>query len=68
MSSKCPSVQITNPTTLITICGDQIPVDITCITEAHSEPSKTSKMNLFEKLPNGRKALTIFAKSSILDV
>ena len=36
--------------------------------EAHLEPSQTSKMDLFAKLVNVSKSLTIFAKSSILDV
>ena len=34
----------------------------------YSEPCQTSKMELFLKIINGRKPLTIFAKSSILDV
>ena len=32
------------------------------------EPSQTSKMELFVKIINGIKLLTIFTKSSILDV
>ena len=36
--------------------------------EAHSEPSQVSKMDLFAKIVKGWKSLTIFAKSSILDV
>ena len=34
----------------------------------HSEPSQTSKMELFAKIVNGLKPLTVFVKSSILDV
>ena len=34
--------------------------------DAYSEPSRTSKMELFAKIVNGWKLLTIFAKSSIL--
>ena len=43
---------------------------ITEITEAelHSEPSQTSKIEVFAKIINGFKPLTIFAKKSILDV
>ena len=36
-------------------------------TEAHSEPSRTSKMDLFVKIVDGWRPLTNFAKSSILD-
>ena len=36
--------------------------------EAHSESSRTSKMDLFAKIVNGVQPLTIFAKRSILDV
>ena len=36
--------------------------------EAYSEPSWTSKMALFAKIFNSWKSLTIYAKSSILDV
>ena len=36
--------------------------------EAYSEPCQTSKMKLFVKIVNGRKSLTLFAKSPILDV
>ena len=36
--------------------------------EAYSEPSGTSKMEFFAKIVNGWKPLTIFAKSSILDI
>ena len=35
--------------------------------EAYSEPCQTSKMELFVKMINGWKPLTIFAKSSISD-
>ena len=35
---------------------------------AYSEPSQTSKMELFSKIVNGGKLLAIFPKSSILDV
>ena len=34
----------------------------------HSESSQTSKMNFFTETVNGWKSVTIFAKSSILDV
>ena len=34
----------------------------------HSEPSQTSKMEIYAKIVNGRELLTIFAKSFILDV
>ena len=34
----------------------------------HSESSQTSKMKFFAKTVNGWKSVTIFAKSSILDV
>ena len=34
----------------------------------HSEPKQTSKMELFAKVVNGLKSLTVFVKSSILDV
>ena len=36
--------------------------------EAYSEPCQTSKMEVFTKIVNGFSFLTIFAKSSILDV
>ena len=36
--------------------------------ERYSEPSKTSKMELFTKKLNGLKPLSISTKSSILDV
>ena len=36
-------------------------------TEAYSEPSRISKMELFAKIFNERKMLTIFAKSFFLD-
>ena len=39
-----------------------------CNTEAYSNTSRTSKMELFTKISNGFKLLAIFAKSSILDV
>ena len=38
------------------------------ISEAYSEPSRTSKMKLFAKIDHGFQPLTIFLKSSILDV
>ena len=37
------------------------------IAEAYSELSATSKMELFAKIANGKKPLTIFAKSTISD-
>ena len=37
-------------------------------TEAQSEPSQKSKMELFAKVAKGFNPLTIFAKSFILDV
>ena len=40
----------------------------TCLSEAYSERSQTSKMELFWKIVNGWKPLTVFAKSFILDV
>ena len=36
--------------------------------ESNSELSQTSKMEFLAKVVNGRKTLTIFAKSSILHV
>ena len=36
--------------------------------EAYTEPCQTSKLELFGKIANGWKQLTIFAKSSILVV
>ena len=36
--------------------------------DAHSEPSQRSKMELFAKMNNGSQPLTIFGKSSTLDV
>ena len=36
--------------------------------EAYSEPCQTSKIELFAKIVNGFQPLTIFAKSSVLDV
>ena len=36
--------------------------------EAYSKTSQTSKIELFKKIVNGWKPLTIFAKSFILDV
>ena len=36
--------------------------------EPHSEPCQTFKMELFAKIVNGFQTLTVFAKSSILDV
>ena len=36
--------------------------------EAYSQPSRTSKIELFAKIVNGFQSLTIFAKSFILDV
>ena len=36
--------------------------------EAHSEPSQTSKLKLFVKIVHSRKPLTNFAKRSIIDV
>ena len=36
--------------------------------EAYPEPSQTSKMELFVKIVKGGNLLTIFEKSSILDV
>ena len=38
------------------------------IAYAYSEPCLTSKMKHFEKIVKGLKPLTIFAKSSFLDV
>ena len=38
------------------------------ISEAYSEPYQTSKMELFLKKVSGLKHVTIFSKSSILDV
>ena len=38
------------------------------ISEEHSEPSQTSKMEAFAEIVNGWKMWTIIAKSSILDV
>ena len=39
-----------------------------CYTEAYSEPSQTSKMELFARIIKGFQLLTIFIKSSILDI
>ena len=38
------------------------------VLEAYSEPSQTSKMELFVKIDNKLKPLTIFSKSSIFMV
>ena len=38
------------------------------LSEAYPEPSQTSKMELFVKIVKGGNPLTIFEKSSILDV
>ena len=38
------------------------------VSEAHPEPSQTSKMEFFVKIVNGLNPLTIFGKSSMLDV
>ena len=35
--------------------------------ESHSEPSQTSKVELFVKIVNGSKSLIVFARSPILD-
>ena len=35
--------------------------------ESHSEPSQTSKVELFAKIVKGSKSLIVFAGSSILD-
>ena len=40
----------------------------TCFSEAYSEPCQTSKIAYFEKISNGIQSLTIFTKSSILNV
>ena len=37
------------------------------VADAYSESSQTSKMELFAKIVNDQKPLTIFAKSSISD-
>ena len=37
------------------------------VADAYSESSQTSKMELFAKIDNDQKPLTIFAKSSISD-
>ena len=37
------------------------------MSEAHSEPYQTSKMERFAKTVTGRKPLTIFAQRSIFD-
>ena len=41
---------------------------LNAFSEAYSEPSQTSKMELFVKIINGWKPLTFLTKSSILDV
>ena len=38
------------------------------VIEAYLEPLQTSKLELFAKIVNGFKPLTVFSKSSILDV
>ena len=38
------------------------------IAEVYSEPSQTFKIELYVKMVNSWKSLTIFAKNSILDV
>ena len=38
------------------------------LSEAYPEPSQTSKMELFVKIVKGGNPLTIFEKSSILDI
>ena len=48
--------------------SSRIPKNSKLISEAYSEPSWTSKMDLFAKIVNGWTPLTIFAKRSILDV
>ena len=40
----------------------------TIISQTHSEPCETSKMELFAKLVNHFQSLNIFPKSSILDI
>ena len=35
--------------------------------ESHSEPSQTTKVELFAKIVNGSKSLIVFAGSSFLD-
>ena len=40
----------------------------TWATEAYSDPCQTSKMELLVKIFNGIQLLTVFAKSSFLDV
>ena len=42
--------------------------DILRYPETHSEPYQTCKMELFAKIVNGSKPLTISVRSSILDV
>ena len=43
-------------------------IQIIQIAEVYSEPSRTSTMELFEKMVNGFELLNIFTKSSILDI
>ena len=38
------------------------------LSKIHSEPCQTSKMEIFAKIVNYQKPLTIFVKSSSLDV
>ena len=43
-------------------------LDMRWISETYLEPCQTSKMGLFEKIVDGWKPLTLFVKSSILDL
>ena len=43
-------------------------MEISTNPEAYSEPSRTSVMELFAKIPNGFMLLTIFVKSFIIDI
>ena len=53
---------------LLSAFGNKMFYNIKFQTEAYSEPSRTSKMELFAKIVNSRTPLIIFTKSSILDV
>ena len=50
------------------VCLNFVLFEIIPTGEVYSEPSRTSKMELFTKKFNGFFLLTIFAKNSILDV
>ena len=50
------------------VCSNFVLFRIMQIAEVYSEPSQTSTMELFAKIVKGFQVLTIFLKSSILDI